>query len=53
MKLCNHKDGNFVFQKINKIFPKNKNNFIYESLIIHACEISQLTQGAAIMKNSI
>jgi len=53
MKLCNHKDGNFVFQKINKIFPKNKNNFIYESLIKHACEISQLTQGAAIMKNSI
>jgi len=53
MKLCNHKDGNFVFQKINKIFPKNKNNFIYESLIKHACEISQLTQGAAIIKNSI
>ena len=49
--LCNDINGNHVFQKIVKIYPKEKNNFIFEKLAEKAFIISKLKQGASIFEN--
>ena len=49
--LCPDINGNHVFQKIVKIFPKDKNNFIFEKLAENAFQISKLKQGASIFEN--
>ncbi len=50
--LCYDKNGNHVFQKIARIFPKEKNQFIFDQLNQYAIEISKLKQGATILQNT-
>ena len=49
--LCPDINGNHVFQKIVKIYPKEKNNFIFEKLAENSTQISKLKQGASIFEN--
>ena len=50
--LCYDKNGNHVFQKIARIFPKEKNQFIFDQLNQYAIEISKVKQGATILQNT-
>jgi hypothetical protein len=47
------KNGNHVFQKIIRIYPRDKNNFIYEQLNENCIEISKLKQGATILQTAL
>ena len=49
--LCPDINGNHVFQKIVKIYPKEKNDFIFNKLCENASQISKLKQGAIIFEN--
>ena len=51
--LCCDKNGNHVFQKIIRVFPKSKNDFIYTQLRNYAKEISKLKQGVSILQAAI
>ena len=51
--LCFDKNGNHVFQKIIRLFPKTKNDFIYNQLNQSAIEICKLKQGATILQTSL
>jgi hypothetical protein len=51
--LCFDKNGNHVFQKIIRIYPRNKNDFIYEQLNENCIEISKLKQGATILQTAL
>lgn len=53
LMICSDKNGNHVFQKILKIYPKNKNEFIFKSLISKSVEISKLKQGVSILQVAI
>ena len=50
--LCYDKNGNHVFQKIARIFPKDRNQYIFDLLNQYAIEISKLKQGATILQNT-
>ena len=49
--LCCDKNGNHVYQKLLKIFPKEngKNNFLYDELIKISYEVSIIQQGATLL----
>ena len=49
--LCSDINGNHVFQKIVKIYPLEKNNFIFDKLSEHCVLISKLKQGVSIFEN--
>ena len=51
-KLCMDKNGNHVYQKIIKIFPKEKNDFLFDKLYDMALEISHLEQGVTIFQTA-
>ena len=51
-KLCIDKNGNHVYQKIIKIFPKEKNGFLFDKLYDIALEISLLEQGVTIFQTA-
>ena len=51
--LCFDKNGNHVFQKIIRLYPKTKNDFIYNQLNQSAIEICKLKQGASILQTSL
>ena len=51
--LCYDKNGNHVFQKIVRMFPQNKNDFIFIQLNQYAVEISKLKQGVSILQTSL
>ena len=51
--LCFDKNGNHVFQKIIRLYPKTKNDFIYNQLNQSAIEICKLKQGATILQTSL
>ena len=51
-KLCIDKNGNHVYQKIIKIFPKGKNDFLFDKLYDIALEISLLEQGVTILQTA-
>ena len=51
-KLCIDKNGNHVYQKIIKIFPKEKNDFLFDKLYDIALEISLLEQGVTIFQTA-
>ena len=51
--LCFDKNGNHVFQKIIRMFPQEKNEFIYSQLNQYAIEISKLKQGVSILQTSL
>ena len=50
-QLCCDKNGNHVYQKLLKIFPKenNKNNFLYDELVKISFEVSIIQQGATLL----
>ena len=50
-KLCCDKNGNHVYQKLLRIFPKenNKNDFLYDELIKISFEVSIIQQGATLL----
>ena len=49
--LCCDKNGNHVYQKLLRIFPKenNKNNFLFDELIKISYEVSIIQQGATLL----
>ncbi len=49
--LCSDINGNHVFQKIVKIYPLDKNNFIFDKLSENCVLISKLKQGVSIFEN--
>ena len=53
-ELCCDKNGNHVYQKLLRIFPKenNKNNFLYEELIKISFEVSIIQQGATLLNTA-
>ena len=51
-KLCLDKNGNHVYQKIIKMFPKEKNDFLFDKLYDIALEISLLEQGVTIFQTA-
>ena len=51
--LCFDKNGNHVFQKIIRLYPKTKNDFIYNQLNQSAIEICKLKQGATILQTAL
>lgn len=51
--LSGDKNGNHVLQKIIRIFPKQKNQFIYDDLTNHIVEIGKLKQGAIILQTAV
>ena len=51
LDLCSDINGNHVFQKIVKIYPKEKNNFIFNILSENIIPISKLKQGLTIFEN--
>jgi hypothetical protein len=50
-ELCCDKNGNHVYQKLLRIFPKenNKNNFLFDSLIKISYQVSIIQQGATLL----
>ena len=50
-KLGCDKNGNHVYQKLLRIFPKenNKNDFLYDELIKISFEVSIIQQGATLL----
>ena len=50
-ELCCDKNGNHVYQKLLKIFPKenNKNDFLYDELIKINFKVSIIQQGATLL----
>ena len=50
-ELCYDKNGNHVYQKLLRIFPKenNKNNFLFDSLIKISYQVSIIQQGATLL----
>ena len=50
-QLCCDKNGNHVYQKLLRVFPKenNKNNFLYDELIKISYEVSIIQQGATLL----
>ncbi len=51
LDLCSDINGNHVFQKIVKIYPKEKNDFIFDILSENVIPISKLKQGLTIFEN--
>ena len=53
-ELCCDKNGNHVYQKLLRIFPKenNKNNFLYDELIKISFEVSIIQQGATLLNTA-
>ena len=50
-ELCCDKNGNHVYQKLLRVFPKenNKNNFLYDELIKISFDVSIIQQGATLL----
>ena len=51
--LCFDKNGNHVFQKIIRLYPKTKNDYIYKQLNQSSIEICKLKQGATILQTAL
>ena len=51
LDLCSDINGNHVFQKIVKIYPLEKNNFIFDKISENVNPISKLKQGVSIFEN--
>ena len=49
-ELCCDKNGNHVYQKLLRVFPKERNQFLYDALIKISLQISIIQQGATLLK---
>jgi hypothetical protein len=50
--LCCDKNGNHVYQKLLRIFPKERNQFLYDSLIKISYPVSIIQQGATLLQTA-
>ena len=51
-ELCCDKNGNHVYQKLLRVFPKEKNNFLFESIIKINYPVSIIQQGATLLQTT-
>ena len=51
-ELCCDKNGNHVYQKLLRIFPKERNQFLYDSLIKISFPVSIIQQGATLLQTA-
>ena len=51
-ELCCDKNGNHVYQKLLRVFPKEKNNFLFESIIKINYPVSTIQQGATLLQTT-
>ena len=49
-ELCCDKNGNHVYQKLLRVFPKERNQFLYDALIKICLQISIIQQGATLLQ---
>ena len=54
-ELCCDKNGNHVYQKLLKIFPKenNKNDFLFDELVKISFKVSIIQQGATLLNAAL
>lgn len=52
-KLIVDNNGNHIIQKLFYIFPKDKNNFIFEEITKHCLEISRLKLGGCVIQKAV
>ena len=51
-ELCCDKNGNHVYQKLLRIFPKQRNQFLYDELIKISFSVSIIQQGATLLQTA-
>ena len=51
-QLCCDKNGNHVYQKLLRVFPKERNQFLYDSLIKISLPVSIIQQGATLLQTA-
>ena len=51
-ELCCDKNGNHVYQKLLRVFPKERNQFLYDSLIKISYPVSIIQQGATLLQTA-
>jgi len=51
-ELCCDKNGNHVYQKLLRVFPKERNQFLYDSLIKISLPVSIIQQGATLLQTA-
>jgi hypothetical protein len=51
-ELCCDKNGNHVYQKLLRVFPKERNQFLYDSLIKISFPVSIIQQGATLLQTA-
>ena len=50
--MCCDKNGNHVYQKLLRVFPKERNQFLYDSLIKISYKVSIIQQGATLLQTA-
>ena len=51
-ELCCDKNGNHVYQKLLRVFPTERNQFLYDSLIKISLPVSIIQQGATLLQTA-
>ena len=51
-ELCCDKNGNHVYQKLLRVFPKERNQFLYDTLIKISYQVSIIQQGATLLQTA-
>ena len=51
-ELCCDKNGNHVYQKLLRVFPKERNQFLYDALIKISFQVSIIQQGATLLQTA-
>ena len=51
-ELCCDKNGNHVYQKLLRVFPKERNQFLYDELIKISFSVSIIQQGATLLQTA-
>ena len=51
-ELCCDKNGNHVYQKLLRVFPKERNQFLYDELIKISFNVSIIQQGATLLQTA-
>ena len=51
-ELCCDKNGNHVYQKLLRVFPKERNQFLYDALIKISFPVSIIQQGATLLQTA-
>ena len=51
-ELCCDKNGNHVYQKLLRVFPKERNQFLYDELMKISFSVSIIQQGATLLQTA-